>query len=890
MADDGPESEKRLTSALISLLAGREPPPTYAEVEQTAKLLAPMIPFTGDPAGAIQQTLIAIDTRMGRGVSIVNTETPHDDQWLYKREIKWTYSQAYEAFLKQEGWSAALVQALSDTGGRILGHLQDPLSEGAWDRRGLVIGHVQSGKTANYMGVVSKAADAGYKFIIVIAGIHNNLRRQTQERIDEGLIGRSSDPENRIRIGVGNFDPHYPHPATLTNINQDFNKNTAANSGWQINDFSRPIILVIKKNVTTLKALHNWLKALNSQNGQISDVPMLMIDDEADNASINTNKPDIDPTKTNAWIRQILSLFAKSCYVGYTATPFANIFINPDAYDDEAREELFPRDFIYSLDAPNTYFGPDKVFLDDLSSSGIVRKIIDCENFIPESHRSDSTITELPPSLYGAINQFIVARAIRNHRGQANKHCSMMINVSRFVAVQRNVRDLVSLYEKKLREAVKANYAMPEALSSRNACMAALRTAYDTEFAQCGVSWEEAKAKLNSAFDNLRLFVVNSKSDEALDYRKYERDGQGLTAIAIGGLSLSRGLTIEGLCVSYMYRNTRMYDTLMQMGRWFGYRPGYEDLCRVYLSPASIDWYGHIAEKTEELRQQIRRMRRDNLTPRQFGLYVESHPDSLLITAANKMRSGTSVTFRQSYSGRLVESYIVPADDKINAENEELIASFWKRGFGKTVEATKKGWWVKDVDFDVIEDFLLRFQTHSSMSDLKMAAGAYLREISAGHPRGDVLLISVTGNGQDEGNFRLGSQERNTAEPRDGGAAWRLTKDRVASRGDESIGLDPAQIERAKKLAEEYHEKDPKKSSRPSDTHYREVRNKPLLMIHVLGPVGSQNSSLRVPAFGISFPFGDYFKTVEVVANKVWIDLMQGGTNDNPDDEDDHDE
>lgn len=889
MGDDGLDNEKRLTSALISVLAGREPPPTASEVEQTARTLAPMIPFTGDLANVIQQALIAIDTRMGRGVSIVNAEAPHDDQWLHKREISWIYSDSYEAYLQQEGWSAPLVQALSDTGGRILGHLQDPLSEGTWDRRGLVIGHVQSGKTANYMGVVAKAADAGYKFIIVIAGIHNNLRRQTQERIDEGFIGRSSDPENRVRVGVGNFDPKYPHPATLTNINEDFNKNTAAKSGWKINDFSKPIILVIKKNVTTLKALHKWLKELNSQDGQISDVPMLMIDDEADNASVNTNKPDLDPTKTNAWIRQILSLFDKSCYVGYTATPFANIFINPDAYDNEAREELFPRDFIYSLDAPNTYFGPGKVFLDDDSSRRIVRKIRDCEDFIPESHRSDTTITELPPSLYGAINEFIIARAIRNHRGQENKHCSMMINVSRFVAVQRTIRDLVSIYEKKVREAVKANYAMPEEVSSRNAQMAALRKAYDAEFSGCGVTWSGVKAKLNSVFDNLRLFVVNSKSDEALDYKKYERDGHGLTAIAIGGLSLSRGLTIEGLCLSYMYRNTRMYDTLMQMGRWFGYRPGYEDLCRVYLSPDSVDWYGHIAEKSEELRQQIRRMRKDNLTPRQFGLYVEAHPDRLLITAANKMRSGTSVIFQQSYSGRIRESHILPVDPKMNADNEELIKAFWKRGFDRKLEPSEKGWWAKDVDVAIIEEFLLKFQWHPEMATEMSAAVAYLHEIAGKHPEGDVLLISVADNDEDANGYRLGTQERLTATRVDK-ITWRIAKNRVASRGDESIGLTEPQKEQARKLAEEYHAKDPKKSANPSDTHYREVRNKPLLMIHVLGPVGNVDASPRVPACGISFPFGDYLKTVSVVANKIWVDRMHGATNDNPDEEDDYDE
>lgn len=886
----GLDNEKRLITALVSVLASREPPPTREEVVQTATTLAPMIPFTGDLENAILQTTIAIDTRMGRGVSIVDTATPHDDQWLYKREIPWVYSEAYEAFLRQENWAAPVVQSLSDTASRILGHLQDPLDQGSWDRRGLVIGHVQSGKTANYMGVVAKAADAGYKFIIVIAGIHNNLRKQTQERIDEGLIGRSSDPEDRVKIGVGTFTPNYPHPATLTNINEDFNKGTARKSGWKINDFSKPIILVIKKNVTTLKALHKWLKELNSQNGLISDVPMLMIDDEADNASINTNKPDLDPTKTNAWIRQILSLFAKSCYVGYTATPFANIFINPDAYDDAAREELFPKDFIYSLDAPNTYFGPDKVFLDEETSAGIVRPILDCEDYIPESHKSDANIVELPPSLYGAINQFIVARAIRNHRGQENKHCSMMVNVSRFVNVQKAVRNLISVYEKKLREAVKANYAMPESVSSKNECMQALRKAFDAEFSGCGVGWDEVKAKLNSVFDNLRLYVVNSKSDEVLDYKKYEKDGHGLTAIAVGGLSLSRGLTIEGLCVSYMYRNTKMYDTLMQMGRWFGYRPGFEDLCRVYLSSDSIDWYGHIAEKSEELRQQIRRMRRDNLTPRQFGLYVEAHPDRLLITAANKMRAGTSVTFHQSYSGRIVESYILPTDGKVNQENEELIADFWKKQFGGKLTPSGKGWWAENVDVAVIEEFLQKFKTHPDMVGTKSAVITYIQAIVDKHPKGDVLLISIPANGEDASKHLLGAQDRSSAKKMEGDpSAWRLAKARVASRGDESLGLTDPQKEKARQLAEEYHAKDPKKSDKPSDTHYREVRNKPLLMVHVLGPVGSESPSERVPTFGISFPFGDYLRTVEVVANKVWIDLMQGPS-DRPDEEDDYDD
>jgi Z1 domain len=876
---------KNFGSSLISALALMEGTPTREKIEQMARGLAAVIDYKGDLSPIIEEAMIAVVTRMGEGVSLVDSSAEHDEKWVLKRgDIVHTYADAYEKFLRSEGWHPNVVQSLSDVSAKILGHLQDPTSEGAWNRRGLVIGHVQSGKTANYMGLMAKAADAGYKFIIVIAGIHNNLRKQTQERIDEALIGRSSDPENRIVIGVG-LSGGYPHPATLTTIHDDFNQNTAAKSGWKLNDFSKPIILVIKKNVSTLTALHKWLKELNAQgDGRISDVPMLLIDDEADNASINTNKPDLDPTRTNAMIRKILGLFAKSCYVGYTATPFANIFINPEAYDEEVRDELFPRDFIYSLDAPTTYFGPDKVFLNDESSQLILQTISDCEGFLPFSHKREDTVAGLPPSLYRALNQFIIARAIRNLRGQANKHCSMMVNVSRFVPVQRTVRDFISVYEKKLREAVKANYAMPEAVSAKNLYMQNLKSVLEGDYPEVEFDWSEIKASLWSVFDNLRIYVINSKSDEALDFKRYERDGQSLTAIAIGGLSLSRGLTIEGLCVSYMYRNTKMYDTLMQMGRWFGYRPGYEDLCRVHLSPDSINWYSYIARASEELRQQIRRMRRDGLSPKQFGLYVLAHPDQLLITAANKMRSGEKKKVNQNYSGLLIESYMLPTDKETNSANETLIASYWRTGFGKTLKETGKGLIAEDVPVEIIEEFLLKFRVHSVAEGRRTAVVDYLRALSEKHRFGDVLLISLKANGEDRSNFKLGLQDRDSAElDKKYPNAWHLSRERLASRGDERLGLTVAQQEEAKVAAA-------LDGKSPSDTHFRRIRNKPLLMLHVIGPEGLEHMDNRVPAFGISFPFGHYDTEIEVVVNQVWIELMESPHSDSPDDEEDFDD
>ena len=877
--------EKNFVSRLIDWISRQEEVLTKDKVEQAAMNLATFYGYQVNLDSVVTAALTAVDTRMGSGVSLVDMKSPHDEEWVSKRkDINWTYSEAYEEYLKVEGWSPGVVQSLSDVSDKILGHLQDPASAGGWDRRGLVIGHVQSGKTANYMGVIAKAADAGYKFIIVIAGVHNNLRKQTQERIDEGFVGRSSDPNNRISVGVG-LDTGYPYPATLTNLHNDFNQNTAAQSGWKLNDFRKPVILVIKKNVRTLTSLYGWLKEMNAQgDGIISDVPVLMIDDEADHASINTNRPDIDPTRTNAMLRRILGLFAKSCYVGYTATPFANIFINPESYgDDETRAELFPRDFIYCLDPPSTYFGPEKVFLDDDTSGKILEPIADCEDLLPMTHPNYFEVADLPPSLYRAVHQFIIARAIRNLLGHENKHCSMMVNVSRFVLVQQSVRNLISLHIKKMREAVKANYKMPDAVASQNEYMKALKIIFSSDYEYCGFPWGDVKGKLFAVLDDLRVYTVNSKSDEVLDYKGHEREGLGLTAIAIGGLSLSRGLTIEGLCISYMYRNTRMYDTLMQMGRWFGFRPSYEDLCRIHLSDDSINWYAHIAEVSEELRQQIRIMRQANRSPEQFGLYVKAHPDSLLITAPNKMRSGEQVKFKQNLSGRLIESYILPVSKDSNQRNENLIAEYWESGFGGgTIRpADKKGWTIQDVPVDVIEEFLIKFVTHPFFSGHKDTAVRYLRAISDRYPKGDVLLISLGENGENAKQYRLGVQERESAK-RDGDT-WRMSKQRVASRGDEKLGLTPQQ-----KQAAEAKAKESDNAQKPSDFHYRFVRNKPLLMIHVIDP--DPPNQLRVPAFGISFPPGDYETEIEIVANTVWMKQMYDISTDSPDQEDDYDE
>lgn len=875
------EANKNFTVSLITAAKARwsDYVPTREEVRGLAVDLAKVLGLDeGSAINCAKEAYYEIDSRMGLGVSLVDPEATHDQEWVYKRkDIKWFYSDAYEKYLRKEKWSPTVVQSLSDVGTKILGHLQEPASPGVWDRRGLVIGHVQSGKTANYLGLVAKAADAGYKFIIVIAGVHNNLRKQTQERVDEGFVGRTRVEDKWKIVGVGHDE--YPHPATLTNIYADFNKKTADHSGWSINDFSKPVILVIKKNVSTLKSLHRWLDELNSKGyGKIKDVPMLMIDDEADNASINTKKEDNDPTQTNRRIREILSLFDKSCYVGYTATPFANIFINPDAYGDEQlREELFPKDFIYCLDAPTTYFGPDKVFLDDDSSGQILETIVDAENYIPFKHKKDFDVLELPPSLYKAIRQFVVVKAIRNLRGHDSKHCSMLVNVSRFVNVQNLVRTHINVYLKKLKDAIKANYLMPERVSQQNEIMDQLKSIFESDFEDSGVVWDELKPVLYESVDSIRTFVVNSKSDEPLDYKKYERDGNSLTAIAVGGLSLSRGLTIEGLCISYMYRNTRMYDTLMQMGRWFGYRSGYDDLCKVHLPQDSIDWYSHIAVSSEDLRDQIIQMRLDGLSPKDFGLYVMSHPDTLMVTASNKMRSAESITVRQSYSEKSVESDNLPNDHSINEFNHNLIVKYWKDDFGVADRSflpsdEGKGWYINDVSTKEIVTFLTEFQCTYRTLEKRNFALKYLNSIINKFPLSDVVLVSEKKNTLQH-NYVLSPNRRKATYLENN--TWNVNQGRVGGR-HEHYGLSESQKKAALEKATADAKAKGKEIKKPADRYYRVERNKPLLMIYNLNLIGETNENSSVPAFVLSFPRVDYFHTVSVVANRVYLEKSIG--------------
>ncbi|MBV1952403.1 MAG: Z1 domain-containing protein, partial [Cycloclasticus sp.] len=681
---------------------------------------------------------------MDVGNVLVESESPHDENWFEKRDFDFNYWNDYEDLLIEEEWSPKVVGALNTVTDKVLGLLPDPQDpRESWYRRGLVLGHVQSGKTANYIGVISKAADAGYKFIIVIAGIHNNLRKQTQQRVDEGFIGR--DSLTNEPLGVGRLSPNRIRPINLTDTDKDFDKTVRV--PLELKHTDKPIVIVIKKNVNTLSNLYTWLKKLNTTEGfeRIADTPVLMIDDEADNASINTNKPELDPTRTNKELRNILNLFNKRAYLAYTATPFANIFINPENKDDLYGDDLFPKDFIYCLDAPTNYFGSEKIFLDEEKSEQVVKIVQDAHLHLPVKQKKGVEVDSLPNSLIEAIYLFALATTIRHLRGQKNKHSSMLINVHIVTDVQRQVKFHVDDELRTLKNCIKFNCKKSLEEAEKDSSIELLKTIFNTEYSDAGFEWSEVLPAMGDTVDGIKTFMVNSQSEDRLDYSEYDKNNESVSAIAIGGLSLSRGLTVEGLTVSYIFRNSKMYDTLLQMGRWFGYRVDYEDLCRIYMTEDSLGWYTHISEVAEELRAQLKRMRRDGKSPIDFGLQVRAHPDTLIVTALNKMRHAESRAIEISFLGTLSETFIVPDNIEKNTSNhsaiENLFSNLISTDIDRVIDKTGSHCFY-NVTPALVEDFVRGFNFHSGMIELKDIMPDFIRKTVTLFPDWDILFKS----------------------------------------------------------------------------------------------------------------------------------------------------
>ena len=810
------------------------------------------------------------------------------EPWLEdtRGEMDLYFWNRYRRLLAERRFSGHVLATLDNVTDRILGLLENPKKEGTWDRRGMVVGHVQSGKTANYTGLICKAADAGYEVIIVIAGIHNNLRNQTQMRIDEGFIGFDSaklltkgrDGNNgQSLVGVGRFDSTR-RPGTFTNSQRDFNKATATSVGIPLANLKQPAVFVIKKNSNTLKNLLEWVKTHNARHGVDSiSAPMLLVDDEADNASINIKKNADEVSRINGRIRELLGVFDRSCYVGYTATPFANIFIDPDTDNEMFGQDLFPRHFIISLDPPDNYFGATRVFIDE--HERIIRHIEDNGDLLPLKHPIHHRILGLPQSLCMAVRTFIIARAIRLARGQTGEHNSMLVNASRFTGVQSQLRNEIHELVNTIRSNVRINGAKPEVEALRDPEIAALHDVFVKEYMEtCSVPWSQVQPHLLDSINPVNVVEINSRSSGALAYADHQRSG--LNVIAVGGYSLSRGLTLEGLIVSYFLRNSMMYDTLMQMGRWFGYRHGYDDLCRVWVPEEAEGWYEHITNSVEELRDDLRRMESMNATPEEFGLRVRSHPDTLIVTARNKMGSGEQIRLSVGLANKFIETAILRQDEGSLTANRRatvVLAENLRRldRAPEDGERVSGGRFVRGVPASVVMDFLSAFQNHpdSVLTD-PGPVRRYIDKRSRDElSNWDVLFACVERKNSlvdSSLGFDLSCQRRTKGKRSDVRTLLITNKQRVASRGIEKVGLGGDQI---KKVEADYRERE-KKTNYP-DRIYRKVRTKPLLIVHLLA-IGSEHEDLSatkpVVAWSISFPeTGQDEEKVEYMVNTTWF-------------------
>ena len=648
-------------------------------------------------------------------------EKGHEKWFLSKKaQLDMKYWERYRTYLlADKGFSIQVVNTMDDVLDTLTDLLGDPSRDISYKRRGLIIGDVQSGKTSNYTGLICKGVDAGYKVVVLLTGTIEKLRQQTQQRIDEGFVGADSEAMMKMRedgkiIGVGKYDSSI-RPMVLTSTTDDFKAQNANNLGFDLKNINGPVIFVLKKNSTILKRLNKWLKTFNQNGEHPIDHSILVVDDEADNASINT-KSDEFPTAINAQIRELLKMFTKSSYVGFTATPFANIFIDPDNFNEMVAEDLFPKDYIYSLNAPSNYIGARDIFDDNGQAAHMLVEINDNENnfqsiaaILPLGHKSSSIVSHLPYDLKTSIASFLLANTIEDLRGMQRNHRSMLVNVSRFTAIQDQVSDLINEYLKDLQIACKLYCRMPSEIALKNEYILMIKNTFDKIYSNVEFDWETVQKELHNSCAGIIVQTINQKNGKNFSYENYKN---GLRLIAVGGMSLSRGLTLEGLVISYFYRNSEMYDTLMQMGRWFGYRKGYDDLCKIWMSEKSISWYRHISQATDELREEIKRYEDTDLTPMDFGLRVRSDITSLIVTARNKMKGAESRECVISLSGVCMETPEICSSSYANIKNLELVKLFVRdlraKGYELLSEVkrdtTKYGF--KDIPTQEILDFI----------------------------------------------------------------------------------------------------------------------------------------------------------------------------------------
>lgn len=854
---------------------------------------------------------------IGIVLSIDKPSDNHDMAWFTKyRENnpdKLKYNHRFELYMTEEkNWSDESIKELDRNTDEIINRLGDPNKKGAWKRKGLVIGDVQSGKTVNYTSVCNKAIDAGYKIIIILAGRTNTLRKQTQKRLEADMIGVRKDDTNQkkgevlptIPVGVGLYGDvsSYQVEAVTTNVT-DFSKKVADISTLNINEYMMPRVFVVKK---IKSVLDNLVKSLGGEPKRQINVPVLLIDDEADDASVNTKTAD-SPTAINSCIRRLLKIFTRSTYLAVTATPFANILIDP--YVDGTSDidtDLFPEDFICCLTTPDKYIGSEKLFRDE-HNSGFVIPILedDVKYAFPFKHKKTQEIAKMPDSLKDAIRYFAITNAVRDIIGHTKSHRSMMINVSRFVDVQNRLKNkVITFWNDEVMLYIKSFSKMGDKALEYKQIAEIKRIFDETGIGKdYSITWELVQSKLYESNEKVSILSVNQKSSDSLDYERFEIENkEGMRVIAIGGDCLSRGLTLEGLCVSYFYRNSQMYDTLMQMGRWFGYRPGYDKVIRIWMADKAIEWYSHISEATEALKIEVYRMNKSRLTPMEFGYRINGHPDSLIPTAKGKMRNARLVEGYADVdvSGQIIECPRLYDDLEKIKLNEDLTKDFIKNNSSNAKIDEKGNICIADIDSEIIADYIEGFK--SKLWKFYYESSSLAEAIRNNKEKWNVFVI----NGKNESDFGLildngktiniGAQKR-TSIWRNGEIKVSGTKVRVGQGGCTAVGI--SNDISFSKVKEEWEALPPELCVKKDGSGFKEVPDdfilhgfvdKPMLLIHNLDIYDDKNNKYEtegkhVIALSLGFPssedYEEYKKQVRKPTKvRVYLNVIAQGIED----------
>lgn len=666
MINDLPDAQKRVLISLMELhekeVENREDLSFYEKVDVACKNVIMCMPFANLDDKTKDEIHAELTNMINQSKEMPTVfEEKGYKPWLEseKANIKWNNREDYYRYLSEmKGWAPTTIyKSIDPSTDIILDHMGNPKCEMSFVKKGLVIGDVQSGKTANYTGLINKAIDAGYKLIIVLAGQQNDLRAQTQERLDKEVLGYETGLNNTIkngeRIGVGKINKDHTKIESLTSRGNDGDLKKSVGVHL-VNKNGNPILAVVKKNTSVLKHLFEYInKPVNLVNGKI-DIPVLIIDDEVDQASVNTNNAEENPTAINKWVREIIGICNRVSYVGYTATPYANVLIDANTNDELYGKDLFPKDFIIVLPTPQNYCGVKEFFGDGIDDENdLVVEVNDVDQLVDYEVidntlklKSYDEITNLSDSLLDAVDDFIIASAVRRARGDIT-HNGMMVHIAAYKKPATSLRDLLDDRVIFLKQEFK--------FDNKNAVKRYKRI-WQQRFENVsknrgvlGDNWDDIQEQLEAVFELLKVKLLNGDSKDVIDYTESTQS----EIIAVGGNKLSRGITLEGLMISYYLRDPRAYDTAMQMGRWFGYKKNYIDLCRIYSQPDLIRNFLYIMDASNRLREDITTMNNKKLTPMEFGLKILSHP-SMIPTSNLKMRNSTQIKI--SFGGQRQET------------------------------------------------------------------------------------------------------------------------------------------------------------------------------------------------------------------------------------------